>query len=265
MLRWLTGSIGGTFIKKEDTLLKQLDPDRMPYHIAVIMDGNGRWAKKRNMPRDMGHRAGIKSLRTIVEACGELGIRILSVYAFSTENWKRPKEEVEMLMGLLAEYIYKELPQLHSAGVKIVPIGRLSELPRESQKALFEAVEKTSGNTKMTINIALNYGGRAEIIDAVKKIAAKVQAKELKPKDITEDTIANNLYTAGQPDPDLIIRPSGEQRISNFLLWQSAYAEFFTTNVLWPDFRKKHLLEALLDYQQRDRRFGGLNSGVKQC
>ncbi|MBS3976516.1 MAG: isoprenyl transferase [Syntrophomonadaceae bacterium] len=265
MLRWLTAGISSPFKKNENALLKQLDLNRMPYHIAVIMDGNGRWAMKRNMSRDLGHRAGIKSLRSTVEACGELGIRILSIYAFSTENWKRPKEEVEMLMALLAEYIYKELPQLLSAGVKIVPIGRISELPIESQNALMEAVEKTKNNTKITINIALNYGGRAEIIDAVKKVAAKVQAKELEPKDITEDILASNLYTEGQPDPDLVIRPSGEQRISNFLIWQSAYAEFYTTNVLWPDFGKKHLLEAIIAYQKRDRRFGGLNSGVRQC
>jgi undecaprenyl diphosphate synthase len=257
MLQWLKKNISSAY-NKENSLLENLDLKRIPQHIAVIMDGNGRWAMKRNMSRDMGHRAGIKSLKEIVEACGELGIKILSVYAFSTENWKRPKKEVEILMELLAEYIYKELPQLNSAGIKIVPIGRLSELPKESQKALMEAVDKTKINTKLTINVALNYGGRAEIIDAVKKIIAQVQAKEILPNDLNEDTITNNLYTAGQPDPDLIIRPSGEQRISNFLLWQSAYAEFYTTNVLWPDFRKKHLLEALLDYQKRSRRFGGL-------
>jgi len=217
------------------------------------------------MPRDIGHRAGIESLRIIAEACGELGIRILSVYGFSTENWKRPKEEIEMLMGLLTEYVYKELPKLHEAGVNIVPIGRISELPRESQAALYDAAEKTRENTKLTINIALNYGGRTEIIDAIKIIAAQVQAKALDPNDINEDTIANTLYTAGLPDPDLIIRPSGEQRISNFLIWQSAYAEFYVTSVLWPDFRKIHLLEALIEFQQRERRFGGLDSRVKQC
>lgn len=230
----------------------------LPYHVAIIMDGNGRWAQKRNMPRAMGHRQGVESLREIVEACLELGIKILTVYAFSTENWKRPKEEVDILMNLLVEYLQKEISSLHQQGVRINPIGEISRLPLPAIRELEKAQAKTKHNDRLILNVALNYGGRAEIVQAVKEIAGLIKEGKIQPDEITEEIISNHLATRAMPDPDLLIRPSGEYRISNFLLWQIAYTEFWITDTLWPDFRKEHLLEAIRAYQKRERRFGGL-------
>lgn len=243
-----------------EELTKSLDSGRLPVHIAIIMDGNGRWATRRGLPRAMGHRAGVESLREIVKTCSSLGVEYLTVYAFSTENWKRPAEEVNILMDLLVEYLKKELAELHGNNVRIRSIGRIEELPDKTRVALQDAETKTGNNTGLTLNLALNYGGRNEIAAAVKQIGHDVASCKLKPEDINEEVISNYLYTAGIPDPDLLIRPSGELRISNFLLWQAAYAEFWYSPVLWPDFRKVHLLEAIVDYQARQRRFGGLKS-----
>ena len=245
---------------KVKELYKSLDRDKLPAHIAIIMDGNGRWATRRGLPRALGHRAGVDSLREIVKTCSSLGIKYLTVYAFSTENWKRPAEEVNILMDLLVEYLHKELAELYEHGVRINSIGRINELPVKARQALEMADMRTAQNNGLTLSLALNYGGRNEIAEAVRKIGEDVSVKKLAPADINEETISRYLYTAGMPDPDLLVRPSGEQRISNFLLWQAAYAEFWYSPVLWPDFRKEHLLEALIDYQNRQRRFGGLKS-----
>ena len=246
--------------EKFDELNKALDLQNVPVHIAVIMDGNGRWATRRGLPRAMGHRAGVESLRETVKFCSSLGVKYLTVYAFSTENWKRPAEEVSILMDLLVEYLKKELADLHQNNVRVMAIGRLEELPNKAREALSEARGYTTGNTGLTLNLALNYGGRNEIVEAVRKIGVDVKSGRVNPDNINEEVISDYLFTSGIPDPDLLIRPSGEQRISNFLLWQSAYSEFWYSPVLWPDFRKIHLLEAIVDYQRRQRRFGGLNS-----
>lgn len=239
-------------------LLKKIDRKKLPRHIAIIMDGNGRWANQRGLPRSFGHRAGVESLRDIVKVCSELKVQVLTVYAFSTENWKRPQEEVNVLMDLLVEYLDKEIDELCRNGVRVNPIGRLEELPPSACSALKMAVEKSSNNGGLVLNLALNYGGRAEIVDSVKYISEKVKNGSLTPDTIDEKIFSEHLYTVGQPDPDLLIRPSGDFRISNFLLWQLAYTEFWFTTVMWPDFRRVHLLRALLDFQLRERRFGGL-------
>ncbi len=243
-----------------EELRKSLDDSRLPVHIAIIMDGNGRWATRRGLPRAMGHRAGVESLREIVKTCSSLGVQYLTVYAFSTENWKRPVEEVNILMDLLVEYLRKEIEELHQNNVRVRAIGRIGELPEKARQALREAEEKTGVNSGLTLNLALNYGGRNEIVEAVRSIGSDVSERKLSPGDINEEVISGYLYTSGMPDPDLLIRPSGELRISNFLLWQSAYSEFWYSPVFWPDFRKIHLLEAIVDYQRRQRRFGGLKS-----
>ena len=243
-----------------EELYKSLDTDNLPVHVAIIMDGNGRWATRRGLPRALGHRAGVESLREIVKACSSLGIKFLTVYAFSTENWKRPLAEINVLMDLLVEYLMKEIEELHENNVKVRAIGSIAELPEKAQKALRDAQEHTGNNQGMVLNLALNYGGRHEIVEAVWQIGSDVSAEKLRPDDIDEKIISNYLYTSGMPDPDLLIRPSGELRISNFLLWQAAYSEFWYSPVLWPDFRKNHLLEAIVDYQNRQRRFGGLKS-----
>ncbi len=236
----------------------QLNLQQLPEHIAVIMDGNGRWATLRGLPRTAGHRAGMTALKELVNTCGEIGIKVLTVYAFSTENWKRPSEEVSFLMNLLVEYMDRELKELHQKGVLVRAVGEVSELPGAAQKALLQAEKVTAQNKGLKFNIALNYGGRREIICAVRKVAQEISAGTLKPAEIDEAMFSRFLYTHDLPDPDLVIRPSGEQRLSNFLLWQSAYAEFLTSSVLWPDFRKQHLFEALVEYQKRNRRYGGL-------
>ncbi|HAX62009.1 MAG TPA: isoprenyl transferase [Elusimicrobia bacterium] len=225
----------------------------IPKHIAIIMDGNGRWAKKRGLPRLYGHHAGMKSVREVVRAASDTGVGVLTLYAFSTENWNRPKSEIKGLFALMKLFIKKELGALHKNNVKVNIIGRLSALPLDTIKMVNQATEKTSKNTGMILNIALNYGGRQEIIDAVNKIIAESNYKK-----VDEKIFEKYLYTTGLPSPDLIIRTSGENRISNFLLWQSAYSEFYTTETLWPDFKKKNLMEAISEYQKRNRRFGGL-------
>ncbi|HEY2433780.1 MAG TPA: isoprenyl transferase [Vicinamibacterales bacterium] len=238
----------------EESLARQVDFDRLPAHIAVIMDGNGRWAAQRHLPRVEGHRAGIESVRAVVEGSAQLGIRVLTLYAFSVENWKRPPAEVSTLMLLLKRYLRSELNTLLKNDIRFQPIGRIDDLARDVQHELRAAEQKTANNRGMLFNIALNYGGRAEIVEA----ARKMLAAGVKPDAIDEPTFSNYLYTAGQPDPDLLIRTSGEMRVSNFLLWQIAYAEIWVTDTLWPDFRKGHLFEAVLAYQKRERRYGGI-------
>lgn len=241
-----------------EELLKIVDKNRMPGHIAIIMDGNGRWALRRGLPRAFGHRAGVESLRDIVKICSELKLQVLTVYAFSTENWKRPQEEVSVLMDLLVEYLNKEILELCRNGVRVNPIGRFEELPPSALDALTMAMERSRENKGLILNLALNYGGRTEIVDAVRAIASDIEKGGLRVNQIDGKVISDHLYTAGQPDPDLLIRPSGDFRISNFLLWQLAYTEFWLTPVMWPDFRRVHLLRALVDFQRRERRFGGL-------
>jgi len=243
---------------EEENLLAALDRSRIPQHVAIIMDGNGRWARSRGLPRAFGHRAGVESLREVVRAASELGVRILTVYAFSTENWRRPREEVGLLMNLLTEYLNREIDELCRNQVRVEAIGRIAELPPPAVKALERARRKSGPNRGLLLNLALNYGGRAEMVDAVRRLAADVLAGKVAPEQVDEDRLGGYLYTAGLPDPDLLIRPSGDLRLSNFLLWQMAYTEFWLTPVLWPDFRRIHLLEALVDFQGRERRFGGL-------
>jgi undecaprenyl diphosphate synthase len=239
----------------EDALAREVKFDRLPQHVAVIMDGNGRWAAQRHLPRVEGHRAGIESVRDIVESSARIGIQVLTLYAFSVENWKRPASEISTLMSLLKRYLRLELNTLLRNNIRFRVIGRADELAPDIRRELAAAEDKTTGNGGMQFNIALNYGGRAEIVEAARRlIAAGVRADEL-----DEPRFAEFLYTAGQPDPDLLIRTSGEMRVSNFLLWQIAYAEIWVTETLWPDFRKRHLLEAILAYQKRDRRYGGIN------
>jgi len=245
-------------VNSEQDLMARLDLTRLPVHVAIIMDGNGRWAARRGMPRSFGHRAGVKALRQVVELCVELQIKHLTVYAFSTENWKRPREEVNVLMDLLVEYLYKEIDELCANNVKVNPIGILSELPEKARAAVYAARERSRTNTGMVFNVALNYGGRAELVQAIREIAEKINDHRLKVEDIDGGVLAAHLYTAGQPDPDLLIRPSGDYRVSNFLLWQLAYTEFWLTDTMWPDFGKQDLLKAFLDFQSRERRFGGL-------
>ena len=230
--------------------------ENIPRHIAIIMDGNGRWAKQRGKPRIEGHRAGAESVRAIVRACGELGVEYLTVYAFSIENWNRPKLEVSALMHLLEFYLKQEIPELDKNNVRLAAIGRLHELPGSAQKQLAKSIEALSKNTGLTLILSLSYGGRAEIVDAVRAIAREIKAGRLDVADIDEKMIARNLYTSAIPDPDLLIRTSGEMRVSNFLLWQISYAEIYVTETLWPDFRKPELVKAIEDYGKRHRRFG---------
>ncbi len=225
----------------------------LPRHVAVIMDGNGRWAAAKGLPRVAGHKAGVDSVREIVRSCGELGIEALTLYSFSTENWLRPKEEVGELMRLLSWALDKETLELGKSNVRLGAIGRLDALPQAVQEQLAKSIKELSGNTGLRLTLALNYGGRQEILDAVNKVIATGGK-------VDEDSVGRNLYTADLPELDLVIRTSGEMRISNFLLWQAAYAELYVTPTLWPDFRKPHLVEALEDYQRRDRRFGGLSA-----
>ncbi|RKZ24910.1 isoprenyl transferase [bacterium] len=238
--------------------IKLLPPERIPLHIAIIMDGNGRWAKRKGLSRPEGHRAGVSAVKKIVRFAPQVGVKILTLYTFSTENWRRPADEVKIIMNLLRETTLRELDELVENGVKLVVSGRFSGLPLAQRKALEIAMKKTAGGDVLTLNLALNYGGRAEIIDAVRKIAEKIAGKKIKPKDIDEKLFEEHLQTAGLPDPDLVIRTSGEIRISNFLLWQSAYSEFYFTDVLWPDFDEIELCRAVIDYASRERRFGGI-------
>ena len=295
----------GPVTAEESRLLEKLDLERLPRHIAVIMDGNGRWAQKRHFPRVAGHRAGTQSARTTIETCARLHVEALTLYAFSVENWRRPKTEVEFLMALLREYIRKEMPLLQKNNIRMRFLGRADELPEAVQRDTREATEALSRNTGMVLNVALNYGGRAEIVDALNNIlrararsnghnhrvaqgessspaafpnnsSSRAESAErgisLSSPDsenghdphpvfhpITEDELARHLYTGDLPDPDLLIRTSGEMRVSNFLLWQIAYAEIFVTDTLWPDFNRARLLEALVDFQRRERRYGAIS------
>ncbi|RJX24385.1 MAG: isoprenyl transferase [Dethiobacter sp.] len=245
--------------KNETELTRLISAEKLPGHVAIIMDGNGRWARKRGLPRIAGHRAGINTLKEVITCSYELGISIVTLYAFSTENWKRPRWEVEFLMSLPGEYLHKELQSLIEKNIIIKTMGNLEQLPEVTQRAINNALEATRDNSGMILNFALNYGGRNEILNAVRKIAARVKEGSLKTEEISEDLFAGYLDTGGLPDPDLLIRPSGELRISNFLLWQLAYTELWFTRILWPDFKKEHFLKAILDYQERERRFGGIN------
>ena len=236
--------------------IDQLDLTKLPRHIAIIMDGNGRWARKRLMNRIHGHREGAKSVRAAVTTCRKLNIPYLTLYAFSKENWRRPAQEVNALWDLLLEYIDKQLPEMLEKRIRLNTIGDEEGLPERVVKALDDAKEKTSKNTDMVVNLAINYGGRQEIITGIKKLLRAVAEDKILPEDITMETFSDYLFTSGQPDPDLLIRTSGEFRISNFLLWQLAYTEIYVTPVLWPDFREKELVEAIKDYQKRERRFG---------
>lgn len=232
--------------------------ERLPGHIAIIMDGNGRWAQKRGLPRTAGHREGARTLNRIVKYCSTIGIKYLTVYAFSTENWSRPKSEVDALMELLKEYLDKADKELEGHDVKINVLGSSERLSEDLKKKISNVVEKTANNKGLVLNVAFNYGGRDEIVNAVRKIAQDVKNGNIKIQDINESLVSKKLYTAGMPDPELVIRPSGEKRISNFLIWQSSYAELWYSNVLWPDFKEKHLMQAIKDFNKRHRRFGGI-------
>lgn len=237
----------------------QLDPKRLPAHIAIIMDGNGRWAKQRNYLRIFGHKAGIGAVRTAVETSVQLGVEVLTLYAFSVENWKRPRPEIEGLWLILKYYLQRELSTFMANDIQMVAIGRPESLPDAVQAELQAVMDKTAKNRGMRLNLAINYGGRTELIDAINSIIENAKREgNLASLEITEESISSHLYTAGLKDPDLLIRTSGEMRISNFLLWQIAYSELYVTDTLWPDFNRTHLLEAIFDYQNRDRRFGGL-------
>jgi undecaprenyl diphosphate synthase len=249
--------------EKDWVLAQTIDPARMPSHIAIIMDGNGRWAGRRLMPRIAGHKAGITPVRTTVETCARLGVKVLTLYAFSVENWKRPRHEVETLWRLLRFYLKQELPDLQKNDIRLQAIGRLEALPPQVRRELDAAVEATANNRGLLVNLAINYGGRAEIVDAVNSILEMARLDgSIDTLKIDEDQIADSLYTAACPDPDLLIRTSGEMRISNFLLWQIAYSELYVTETLWPDFTRTDLLQAVLEYQKRDRRFGGLSAAA---
>jgi undecaprenyl diphosphate synthase len=237
---------------------------KLPTHIAIIMDGNGRWAKKRGLPRVAGHNEGIKSVRAVVEAAGDLGIKILSLYTFSKENWFRPKQEVSALMKLLISTLRREIDELLEKNVQLKAIGNIEELPEAAYQELFLGMDRTKHNTGLVLNLALSYSGRQEIVDAVREISQKVKAGILQPEEIGEKVFAAHLHTYDLPDPDLLIRTSGESRISNFMLWQIAYTEIFVTKTLWPDFRKDELYEALLNYLTRERRFGRVSEQVVQ-
>lgn len=243
---------------RDEQLLKQIDLARLPRHIAVIMDGNGRWAKRRRLPRVAGHRAGVEAVRSTVETSARLGIEVLTLYAFSVENWKRPPFEIEALMTFLKEYLRKELDQIDRNNIRFQTIGRTNELEESVQFELRSAMHRTASNTGMTLNVALNYGGRVEIADAFRRLYEQCLAEGRSAESITEADVARHLYTGGLPDPDLLIRTSGEMRVSNFLLWQIAYAEIYVTETLWPDFRRPDLFAAIIDYQKRERRYGGL-------
>lgn len=242
----------------DKNLIDNIDLSNIPTHIAIIMDGNGRWAKERLLPRTLGHKAGVEAIRSVIKEGSNLGVKHITLYAFSTENWKRPKLEVEALMNLLNTYLKKELKELHENNVKITTIGDIEVLPIKSLEAVNNAINTTKDNTGLNLNIALNYGSRNDIKNAVVDIVKNCKSGKIDIEDINEDMISNYLSTKSIPDPDLIIRTSGEQRISNFLLWELAYSEFYFTDVYWPDFNEEELRKAIYVYQSRDRRFGGL-------
>ena len=241
-----------------ENLFYDINMDKVPAHIAIIMDGNGRWAKSRFMPRTYGHKVGVETIRKVVKECSRLGVKYLTLYAFSTENWKRPKEEVSALMGLLVKYLRNELEELHKNNVKILTIGDISKLPQACIEELDHAKEKTKDNTGLVMSLALNYGGRNDLVNAVKNISQEVVDGKISVDDIGDDLISSHLSTKESPDPDLVVRTSGEQRLSNFLLWELAYSEFYFADIHWPDFDEKELQKAIFAYQSRDRRFGGI-------
>jgi undecaprenyl diphosphate synthase len=255
--QWLTGYTEDTKPKDEDRL-HALKKGPIPRHVAVIMDGNGRWAKKRGLPRIAGHREGMKTVREIVRAADDLGIQSLTLYSFSTENWKRPKEEVEYLMKLPEEFLKTDLEDLKRRNVRVKMLGQEEDLPPHTQRAMRTFQEETKENTGLTLNLALNYGSRAEIVLALKRIIEDVETGKMDKDEVDEQTVDRYLYTAGQPDPDLIIRTSGEIRVSNFMLWQLAYSELWFTDVAWPDFNRDLFFQAIMDYQQRSRRYGAV-------
>ena len=245
--------------QKEMELKSQINLDKLPRHIAIIMDGNGRWAKQHGKPRVFGHQNGVKSVRETTEAAAELGVEYLTLYAFSTENWNRPKLEVNALMSLLVETLNKEIKTLNKNNIRLQAIGDISKLPKKTYKALLEGIENTKNNTRMTLVLALNYSAKWEILQAARDIAAKAKTEDLKIEEVNEEVFANHLSTKGIPDPELLIRTSGETRISNFLLWQIAYTELLFVPTFWPDFRKPDLYKAIIDYQNRERRFGKIS------
>jgi len=244
-------------------ILSQINTHKIPNHIAIIMDGNGRWAKQKGLARVFGHRNGVRAVRKTVEAASEIGLSVLTLYAFSTENWNRPKKEVDALMNLLISSLKKELPTFQKNDIKLQTIGQTKNLPLNAQKKLKEVIDKTKNNTSLTLNLALNYGSREEIVNTFKNISKKIVNKELSIEEIDEKIINNHLYTFTLPDVDFLIRTSGEKRLSNFLLWQLAYAELYFTEVLWPDFTKEDFFEAILNYQKRERRFGKISEQIE--
>lgn len=244
--------------------MKLTDSEKIPRHIAIIMDGNGRWAQQRSLPRVAGHKQGVESVREAVRTCRELGIQVLSLYAFSRENWNRPKWEVKALMQLLSRYLKSEIQELKKNGIALRVIGNLEQLPEKLQPQLIKAIEQTQENKSMILNVALSYSGRAEILMAVRKMAQAILNKDLSIEDISEAQFEKFLYTHGLPDPDLLIRTSGEYRLSDFLIYQSAYTEIYVTQTLWPDFRKKHLLTAIQEFHKRERRFGLTGEQVRR-
>lgn len=243
---------------------QSIDSKKIPRHIAIIMDGNGRWAKQQNRPRLYGHKVGVDSVQTIVESASEWGVEVLTLYAFSTENWKRPADEVGGLMGLLKNYLQKELTRMLENRIRLVCIGDIKKLPRDVQEVLANTIGDTAENDKLTLNLALSYGGRSELIRAIRNIAAEVSAGDIQTSDIDEKLIDNHLYTAGLPEPDLLIRTGGEARLSNFLLWQASYAEIYFTDVMWPEFREEAFADAIAEYQRRERRFGRTSAQVER-
>ena len=247
-----------------DNLIEHIDKNRLPKHIAIIMDGNGRWAKKHGQPRVFGHKKGVTSVREVTEGAAEFGVEVLTLYAFSTENWGRPKLEVDALMGLLVETIRKEVSTLNENNIRLNAIGDISRLPKKSYKALLEGIEETKNNSGMTLVLALNYSSRWELTKATRNIAEQVQNGKLDIDSITEETISEHLSTSNWPDPELLVRTSGEMRISNYLLWQIAYSELYFTEVFWPEFRKQHLYEAIIDFQNRERRFGKISEQISK-
>ncbi|TVR40189.1 MAG: isoprenyl transferase [Cryomorphaceae bacterium] len=244
------------------SIKKQIDPQKVPSHVAIIMDGNGRWAKNHGEPRVVGHMSGVEAVREALEAAIESGVRFLTIYAFSTENWNRPKNEVDALMDLLVSTLLKEVDALHKNEVRLNAIGDINQLPGRCSETLREAIKKTAGNGRITLTVALNYSARWDILEASRKIASQVKSGELELEDVNSELFAKNLSTTALPEPELLIRTSGELRISNFLLWEIAYTELYFTDTLWPDFNKERFFEAIVDYQQRERRFGMISEQI---
>ena len=241
----------------------ELDPNRLPKHVAIVMDGNGRWAKNKKKPRLYGHKIGADSVRDIVECSCDYGIQVLTLYAFSSENWNRPENEVSGLMSILQTFLNSELKRMEQNNIRLGCIGDMTRLPEKVRTSLQNSIDKTAGNNRLVLNLALSYGGRDEITMAMRSIAEKCIAGDLSPEEITHQTISDNLYTSGLPDPDLFIRTGGEARLSNFLLWQTSYSEIYFTNTMWPDFRRNQFTQAIMDYQSRERRFGKISAQVK--